>query len=238
MASSATTAKASASAISSATATTSASTKEKRGVVEQNTVFVSNLNKAVVEDEVKTLFHDCGEVTDVRLIRTKSGILRGYGYVDFATIEGATKALAMSGIVKLRNKAVKIKASVQLTPQDVLKQTTTKQKKAPKTTATASTDTTAMSVEPTGEQQQTTTLSASLPTTMPSVTSFKPRSVVARPTSHKLQVAKPQPPQQQQQQTVEGAQGAGADGKQEDQSGGVGGAPQKSNADFRKMFGL
>ncbi len=46
-------------------------------------VYVFNLNDSITEEDLKSVFSPCGEVEAVRLVRTKEGKLRGFGYVDF-----------------------------------------------------------------------------------------------------------------------------------------------------------
>ncbi|KAE9551684.1 hypothetical protein FO519_005089 [Halicephalobus sp. NKZ332] len=59
----------------------------------EKTIFVSNLDFSVGASEVKKLFPDCIEV---RLIpRPGTNLSKGYGYVDFATLESAREALKM-----------------------------------------------------------------------------------------------------------------------------------------------
>jgi len=49
------------------------------------TIFVGNLPWATDEDELKTLFEDCGEVVNARIVRQSwTQRSRGFGYVEFA----------------------------------------------------------------------------------------------------------------------------------------------------------
>jgi len=42
-------------------------------------------------------FSDCGEVSDVRISQDENGRSRGFGHIEFATEEGAKKAIQKSG---------------------------------------------------------------------------------------------------------------------------------------------
>ncbi|CAI9272637.1 unnamed protein product [Lactuca saligna] len=56
-------------------------------------VFVGGLARSLNEDKVRKVFAACGEITDMRLIKDQNGILKGFGFVRFATKEAADKAL-------------------------------------------------------------------------------------------------------------------------------------------------
>lgn len=50
-----------------------------------NTIFVGNLPWATDEEELKSLFDDCGEVVSARIVRQSwTNRSRGFGYVEFA----------------------------------------------------------------------------------------------------------------------------------------------------------
>merc|ERR1712181_22371 len=60
-------------------------------------VFLGNLDFKTQEDEVRALFAKCGEVESVRLVRDAStGIGKGFGYVNFASVESVELALRMA----------------------------------------------------------------------------------------------------------------------------------------------
>eukprot|EP01101_Sappina_pedata_P008606 TRINITY_DN47_c0_g1_i1.p1 TRINITY_DN47_c0_g1~~TRINITY_DN47_c0_g1_i1.p1 ORF type:complete len:359 (-),score=232.94 TRINITY_DN47_c0_g1_i1:165-1241(-) len=61
---------------------------------EDTNVFVGGLPFAATEESVKQFFSSCGSIKEVRLIMDRqTGRAKGFGYVDFATPEAATKAL-------------------------------------------------------------------------------------------------------------------------------------------------
>ncbi|XP_025090591.1 squamous cell carcinoma antigen recognized by T-cells 3-like isoform X2 [Pomacea canaliculata] len=47
------------------------------------TAFVSNLNFEVGEDRLREVFGECGEITEVRLVKNYKGKSKGYAYVEF-----------------------------------------------------------------------------------------------------------------------------------------------------------
>jgi RNA recognition motif-containing protein len=55
--------------------------------MESNKLYVGNLTYSVNADQLKELFSQYGEVTDVRVIERK-----GFGFVEMATPEDAEKA--------------------------------------------------------------------------------------------------------------------------------------------------
>lgn len=56
-------------------------------------VIVKNLPQKCSEEKVKELFSSCGEVTDVRLMRTKAGTFRKFGFVGYSSEQQAQEAL-------------------------------------------------------------------------------------------------------------------------------------------------
>ncbi|KAJ8312590.1 hypothetical protein KUTeg_009963 [Tegillarca granosa] len=47
------------------------------------TAFVSNLDYSVGEDRIGEIFSKCGEIVDIRLVKTFNGKSKGYAYVEF-----------------------------------------------------------------------------------------------------------------------------------------------------------
>lgn len=56
-------------------------------------ICVKNLPKYVSEDRLRELFSQKGEVTDAKLMRTKDGKSRQFGFVGFRTEQEAEEAL-------------------------------------------------------------------------------------------------------------------------------------------------
>ncbi len=57
-------------------------------------VIVKNIPKYVDEDRLRDLFSQKGEVTDVKVCRTRSGKSRRFGFVGFASAADARRARA------------------------------------------------------------------------------------------------------------------------------------------------
>lgn len=64
-----------------------------RGIIKMSRVIVKNLPHKCSEEKLRELFSYCGEVTDVRLMRTRSGISRKFGFVGFNSPTQAQNAL-------------------------------------------------------------------------------------------------------------------------------------------------
>lgn len=61
------------------------------------TAHIGNLSFDATEGDIEDLFRDC-EVTNVRIAEDKMEKKpKGFGYVDFATVEGLKKALEFNG---------------------------------------------------------------------------------------------------------------------------------------------
>ncbi|ORY82645.1 hypothetical protein BCR37DRAFT_346971, partial [Protomyces lactucae-debilis] len=61
-------------------------------------VFIGNLSFDATEDAVYTAFGECGEIQSVRLPTDReTGRPKGFGYVQFSSVEGAQAMVAMNG---------------------------------------------------------------------------------------------------------------------------------------------
>ena len=61
-------------------------------------LFMGNLSWEVSEDEVRGLFADCGEVTQVRFATDReTGDFKGFGHVQFAEEDSTEKGIAKAG---------------------------------------------------------------------------------------------------------------------------------------------
>jgi len=62
------------------------------------TCFIGNLSFNIQDDNIREVFADCGEIADIRWVSDKeTGAFKGFGFVEFATVEGAQKALEHIG---------------------------------------------------------------------------------------------------------------------------------------------
>ena len=73
------------------------------------TAHIGNLSFDAIQDDIHELFADC-EVTSVRIVEDKlTHAPKGFGYVEFATVEGLKKALTFQGTsLKGRNIRVSV----------------------------------------------------------------------------------------------------------------------------------
>jgi nucleolin len=61
-------------------------------------VFLGNLPFTIDDDQIKTVFKDAGDIVDVHWVTDRqTGKFYGTGFVEFASAEGAQKAVAMAG---------------------------------------------------------------------------------------------------------------------------------------------
>lgn len=56
-------------------------------------VIVKNLPQKCSQEKLRELFSCCGEVTDVRLVKTKTGASRKFGFIGFQSAQQAQDAL-------------------------------------------------------------------------------------------------------------------------------------------------
>ena len=57
-------------------------------------LYVGNLSFDVTEDELQSVFSECGEVSRVKIITDRdSGRSRGFGFVEMSTQEAGEKAI-------------------------------------------------------------------------------------------------------------------------------------------------
>ncbi|EFJ41426.1 hypothetical protein VOLCADRAFT_84128 [Volvox carteri f. nagariensis] len=56
-------------------------------------LYVANLNAAIAEADVQQLFAPFGQIDNVQLVRDATGRSQGYGYVTYANVLDATKAV-------------------------------------------------------------------------------------------------------------------------------------------------
>ncbi|KAL6970116.1 hypothetical protein U1Q18_029821, partial [Sarracenia purpurea var. burkii] len=61
------------------------------------TLFVGNLSFSVEQTDVEEFFKDAGEIAGIRFALDKEGAFKGYGHVEFCTVEAAQKALKLDG---------------------------------------------------------------------------------------------------------------------------------------------
>ncbi|KAF8567204.1 hypothetical protein P879_07258 [Paragonimus westermani] len=61
---------------------------------DDRTVFVSNLDYSVSEDELCATFESCGTISSIRLVRDYAGRSKGYAYVEFSNPQAVPLALA------------------------------------------------------------------------------------------------------------------------------------------------
>lgn len=64
----------------------------------QNKLYVGNFPYSVTEDQLRGIFSQYGEISDLAMIMDRdSGRPKGFGFITFATQEAAEKALEQNG---------------------------------------------------------------------------------------------------------------------------------------------
>ncbi|XP_050305789.1 RNA-binding protein 34 [Anthonomus grandis grandis] len=77
---------------------------------ESKAIFVGNMPFNVEDEELWNLFKPCGPISHIRVVRDgRTGMGKGFGYVNFQDGDGAQVALEM-GTVKLRDRELRISA--------------------------------------------------------------------------------------------------------------------------------
>ncbi|XP_031476309.1 uncharacterized protein LOC116247959 isoform X2 [Nymphaea colorata] len=78
---------------------------EDRKKQKEYEVFIGGLDKDVVEDDLRKVFSDVGEVVEVRLVKkSQSQKNKGFAFVRFATVEQAKKATTELKSLKINGK--------------------------------------------------------------------------------------------------------------------------------------
>jgi len=72
-------------------------------------LYVGNLPYQLTSEELKDFFSGAGQVTDAAVITDReTGRSKGFGFVEFATEEDATRAQSMFNGAQLRNRTLKV----------------------------------------------------------------------------------------------------------------------------------
>ena len=62
-----------------------------------NSIFLGNLAWNIEEETVRAAFKDCGAISRIKWVE-KDGEFRGIAFIDFESVEAATKAVALNGV--------------------------------------------------------------------------------------------------------------------------------------------
>lgn len=87
------------------------------GQEESKTCFIGKLSWNVDNDWLATEFADCGEVVSARVqMDRNTGKSRGFGFVEFANVEGANAAVALNGQKEIDGRVVNIDKTTPKAP--------------------------------------------------------------------------------------------------------------------------
>lgn len=74
-----------------------------------NKVYVGNLDYGVTKGQLEELFSKAGQVTDAIVITDRNtGRSKGFGFVEFAAVEAATKAIEMFNGQEFEGRELKV----------------------------------------------------------------------------------------------------------------------------------
>ena len=86
--------------------------------MQQNKLFVGNLDFTVSVDDLKALFAGAGTVVDAVVISDKmTGRSRGFGFVEMSTEEEAKKAVEMFNGTDLKGRNINVNEARPLQPR-------------------------------------------------------------------------------------------------------------------------
>ena len=66
-------------------------------ITESQNIIVRNLPFTVDEDNLKSEFAHCGDIKGVRIMKNEEGRSKGFGFVDFSSVDSARNAIKKSG---------------------------------------------------------------------------------------------------------------------------------------------
>ncbi|KAL6622496.1 hypothetical protein ACP70R_032375 [Stipagrostis hirtigluma subsp. patula] len=90
--------------------------EQERGV-RGTEVFVGGLPRSVTEGTLREVFSSCGEIVNVRIMKNKNGLSKGYGFVRFTKREYATTAKRQKNGIELQGRRLDVNLSLD---QDTL----------------------------------------------------------------------------------------------------------------------
>ncbi|NXO84449.1 BOLL protein, partial [Sitta europaea] len=85
--------------------------------VSPNRVFVGGIDFKTNENDLKEFFGQYGSVTEVKIIRDRAGVRKGYGFVAFETQEEAQKILQDARKLKYKDKKLCVAPARKKQPQ-------------------------------------------------------------------------------------------------------------------------
>ncbi|KAL9127913.1 MAG: hypothetical protein Q9217_003299 [Psora testacea] len=77
-----------------------------------STVYVGNLFFDVRSDDLKREFERAGPVVDARIITDQRGLSKGFGYVEFADVGSATKAISLYNLQNFEGRRLSVQYSL------------------------------------------------------------------------------------------------------------------------------
>lgn len=84
---------------------------EKPAKIKGTEVFVGGLQQSIKEEILREAFRDCGDISEIRLMKDQNGNLKGYAFVRFTTKEAAAKAQKEMHGFSLQGKKIRVSPS-------------------------------------------------------------------------------------------------------------------------------
>jgi RNA recognition motif-containing protein len=72
------------------------------------TIYVGNLGYEVTEDELNTLFKDCGKIKEVRIIKNREQRPKGFAYIEFENKDAVQKAQKTMNDKEFKGQQIKV----------------------------------------------------------------------------------------------------------------------------------
>ena len=92
--------------------------QEAEEVAPSTSVYVGNCKFETTEEQLRDAFAKFGEITACRLVKRKDGKSKGFGFIDFAKIEDAQKAVEEMSEKELDGRPLLVRFAKPPRPQD------------------------------------------------------------------------------------------------------------------------
>jgi len=92
---------------------------EPSQTVNENKLYLGNLPFSMLEDDIRTLCAEFGEIKEIKLITDyATGRSKGFAFVEFATKEAADAAIAALDQKEIDGRAIFVKVAKPKAPRD------------------------------------------------------------------------------------------------------------------------
>ncbi|KAL8676693.1 MAG: hypothetical protein Q9186_006812 [Xanthomendoza sp. 1 TL-2023] len=88
----------------------------KPDVPESSSVYVGNLFFDVRVEDLRTKFEEAGTIESIKIVMDNRGLSKGFGYVNFTSIEAATNAIHSFNMQPFEGRRLSVQYAAQRTP--------------------------------------------------------------------------------------------------------------------------